>query len=71
MDVKVKFQNELRAITQIKNGDFPELTVGQALLSIYNQKPRDLSIGEWLFFITDEQMLEVARKVRLNELETN
>ena len=69
MNVKIKVHENLRILTQIQNGDFPSLTVGQALLSIYNEKPRDLSIGEWLFFITDEQMLEVVKKVIDKELE--
>lgn len=49
--------------------NFKDYSLGQILLAIIKRKPETLSISEWLYTVTDEDLYTEVERVKLIEIE--
>lgn len=59
------------AVSEIENliELFPAYTLGQILLSVIKRKPEGISISEWLYTISDEDLFtEIEKTKQIEEL---
>jgi len=59
------------AIAEIESlaDNFKDYSLGQLLLAIIKRKPENLSISEWLYTVTDEDLYTEVERVKLIEIE--
>ena len=59
------------AIAEIENlaDKFETYSLGHILLAIIKRKPTNLSISEWLYTVTDEDLYTEVERVKLIEVE--
>lgn len=48
---------------------YPDYSIGQILLAITKRKPEGVSLGEWLYEISDEDLYTVIEDTKLIEAE--
>lgn len=56
---------EIEAITS----EFPDYTLGQVILAITNRKPEGISLREWLYNVSDEDLYTEIERTKLIESE--
>lgn len=49
------------------SNEFDNYTVGQLLYSVINRKPEGISLKEWLYTVSDEDMYTAIEKTKLIE----
>lgn len=47
--------------------EFPEYTLGQIFYAVINRKPEGISIKEWLFNVSDEDMYTAIESTKIIE----
>lgn len=48
---------------------FPDYSLGQIIYAILNRKPEGISVNQWLFTISDEDLYTEIEKTKLIEQE--
>lgn len=49
--------------------EFPDYTLGQILYAINSRKPEGVSLNEWLFTVSDEDLYTAIERTKLIERE--